>query len=146
MALSLEDRAAIEEIYAAYAHTFDAGDAYGWAALFTPDGRFVRRGEEDVVGTAALQQFVLDRAESAPGITHHVTNVSMAAADDGARGRAYVFVLRIAPGAVLRLRNLGAYEDDLVQDNGVWRIAERRFTSWLAPEGIDAPFSFGPAR
>jgi ketosteroid isomerase-like protein len=39
--VTLQDRAEIAELFARQAHAIDGGDAAGWAATFTADGRFV---------------------------------------------------------------------------------------------------------
>jgi hypothetical protein len=142
MSLSTEDRLEIQELYARYAHCFDSEDAEGYAAVFTPDGRFVRPGFPDLVGTDALTAFVHERHAEAPGVSHHVSNLLVEDTGGGVRGRAYVLVLRVVAGEPLILRNLGLYDDALIQVDGAWRFKIRTFTSWLEPAQIDRPFSF----
>lgn len=146
MTLSTEDRLAIEELYARYSHCFDTEDGDGYAAVFAPDGRFVRPGLPDLVGTEALAAFVHERHAETPGVSHHVSNVLVEESEAGVRGRAYVLVLRVVPGEPLILRNLGAYEDELIRVDGAWRFRTRTFTSWLEPGQLDRPFSFDDAR
>jgi hypothetical protein len=142
MALSTEDRLEIHELYARYAHCFDAEDAEGYAAVFAPDGRFVRPGLPDLVGTQALVDFVHERHAATPGVSHHVSNLLVEETAGGVRGRAYVLVLRVVAGEPLILRNLGLYDDELVQVDEAWRFNTRTFTSWLEPAQLDRPFSF----
>jgi uncharacterized protein (TIGR02246 family) len=109
MKLSIEDRVEIEDLYARYGYGFDEGDGAAWAAVFTPDGSFLRDGEPDLVGSEALSSFVEERAASAPHVTHHTTNILIEGTPGGARGKAYVIALRM-DGGTMRLRNLGRYD------------------------------------
>lgn len=144
MPLDPGQRAEIHELYARYAHSFDAGDGEGYAAVFTDDGVFSLGAERDVRGAVELAAFVGERGDATPGITHHTTNILLDETADGVRGAAYVIVLRTSPGEPLRFRNMGRYDDDIVrQPDGTWRFRRRVFTSWLAPEDLDRPIAFG---
>jgi 3-phenylpropionate/cinnamic acid dioxygenase small subunit len=140
--LSTEDRAALHDLYARYAHAFDGADAETWAGLFSAEGRFLPPGVPDVVGTEALHAFVTARAADAPGMRHLMSNVVVEPTADGAKGSAYFFCLRLANGE-FRLRNFGRYDDEFVQEDGAWKIATRTVVSELEPTLVDAPFSFG---
>ena len=140
MSLTVEDRLEIHELYARYAYAFDSNDGASWADVFTADGRFLRPGEPDIVGSDALEAFVGERNAMAPGVSHHTTSITLEDAGDGARGRAYVLVLRVHEGA-LRLRNMGRYADELVAVDGRWRFRQREYTPWISPEMADARVS-----
>jgi uncharacterized protein (TIGR02246 family) len=142
--LSVEDRLAIEELYARYCHAFDFGDGEAWAGLYTPDGSFVNEGVADFTGTENLAAFVVDRFEQVPGMRHITANIIIEEDGDGARGTAYVYVIRLTDEE-LRLRNTGMYRDDFVRTGAGWRFAKRTFQSWLPPALVDAPFEMGTA-
>jgi uncharacterized protein (TIGR02246 family) len=143
--LTLEDRVAIDQLYAGYCHAFDFGDGPGFAALFTPDGKFVYEGVTEYAGTDALTAFVIDRAEQVPGMRHFTANALVQASEGGASGKAYVFVIRLGDEAPLRLRNTGEYRDEFVRTDAGWRFAQRRFASWIPAELVDRPFELGVA-
>lgn len=142
MALSTDDRAALHDLYARYAHTFDAGDSTAWAALFASDGVFAPPGVDEVVGTDALREFVTMRASGLPGMRHLIANVLVEEAEGGARGSAYFLCLRLSPDGRLRVRNSGRYDDTFVREGGEWRIARRDVVSELPVDLVDAAFVF----
>lgn len=143
MPLSLEDRAEIHDLYMRYAFLFDDADADGWAALFTPDGRFAPPGVEPLVGTEALRAFVANRPSEMAGMRHVISNVLVEPAGDDAVGRAYFTCYRLDAEGGFRLRNFGRYVDRLVRHDGRWCFAVRDVVSELADRLVDAPFAFG---
>jgi 3-phenylpropionate/cinnamic acid dioxygenase small subunit len=142
MALSTDDRAALHDLYARYAHTFDGGDATAWADLFASDGAFAPPGVEEVVGTDALRDFVELRASGLPGMRHVIANVLVEEAEGGARGSAYFLCFRLSGDGRLRIRNSGRYDDRFVRVGGEWKIARRDVVSELPVDLVDAPFLF----
>lgn len=142
MSITLEDRAAIHDLYAAYAHRFDRGDADGWAALFTSDGVFAPPGLEPVVGTEALHEFVAGRSGDLPGMRHLIANVLVEGAPAGARGTAYFLCFRLGGDGAFRLRNFGRYDDTFRKQDGAWKIADRQIVAELPLALVDLPFAF----
>jgi 3-phenylpropionate/cinnamic acid dioxygenase small subunit len=142
MTLSLEDRAALNDLYARYAYTFDGAHADDWAALFTEDGRFKPPGVDAVVGTEALHAFVAARSEATPGMRHLISNVLVEGTADGARGSAYFFAVRLGGDGRFRMRNFGRYDDEFVREGSSWKFASRTVVSELDPGLVDAPFAF----
>ena len=145
MPLTLEDRAALHDLYTKYAHTFDGADAAAWSALFTPDGSFTPPGLEPVVGTEALYAFVANRSDEMPGMRHVIANVLVEADGDAAKGVAYFICYRIGGDGHFRLRNFGRYEDRFARHGGAWRFAVRDIVTELDAELVDAPFAFASA-
>jgi len=137
MQLELADRVEIQELYNSYALAFDTGDAATWADHFAPDGRFIYGGQP-ITGTLALREFFGQRHAEAPGIRHFMANLVLEATEDGARGRISTLVFRQAGDGALRIRTIGAYEDDLVRLDHGWRFLERRYQPWIADEFADA--------
>lgn len=134
MALDASDRIEIHELYAHVAISFDTGDADGFAESFTPDGTFV--AGTDLTGREALADYVRRRFRESPGTAHHISSILVQESDSGARGRAYGLVTGLAADGRLQLRAAGTYDDELVQEDGRWRIRHRRFTSRLAPRHV----------
>lgn len=124
--LSGADRANILDLYGRYALEIDFGDGSGWAACFTPDGRFIaHRGEgtEPVVvtGFAELDAFARNHRTAPSGLSrHHFTNIATDWAPGGATGRAAI--LYVQGKAVL---GNGLYEDLLQRDGDRWLFATR---------------------
>lgn len=132
MPLSTEDQLEIQSLYSRCAICFDLGDAAGFADAFTPDGSFTSGGGDPIVGREALSAYVSRRFEEAPGMSHHICNVLIEESANGARGRAYGVIIGRAADDRLQLRSAGTYEDEIVRDDGRWRIMARRFTPRLA--------------
>lgn len=130
MALTTEDRLAIQELYARYNHAIDLGDPKGWAATFTEDGVF----SAPTTGTFEGAQALLEFAERAQGVKarHWTNNLVLdgdgrSAADGDARsaaGSCYLLLLGVAqrPANVLAS---GIYRDELVCTPGGWRFRRR---------------------
>jgi uncharacterized protein (TIGR02246 family) len=144
--LTASDRFEIYELYARYAHCYDFGRAAELASLFTVDGSFVRPGLDRLEGREAIREYVAERTVAAPGCVHQTGNIYLEELADGkVRGHAYAVVMRLAPGDVLRCRNLGFYDDVIVASDQGWRFARRDYGSWADPSTVDAPFAFeGP--
>lgn len=143
MALTADDRLALNELYSRYAHSYDFGRGEALADLFTEDGVFYRPGLEPLVGREALVELVTERFKTVPGCSHQMTNLYFEEAEDGVvKGHAYALVLRVAEGDSLRCRNLGWYEDELVSTDQGWKFKSRDFQSWLDPDTVDPAFAF----
>ena len=136
--LDTADRLEILDLYARYGWHFDQGKAEEWAALFTPDGRFLRSNAPDIEGREGLADLCRQRQAKTPGLRHLTSNVTLEPANDGARGRAYVLVVRIGDDGSLRVFTLGDYDDELVKLPDGWRFQRRTFSHWLAPELVDS--------
>jgi hypothetical protein len=136
VALSAEDRLDILDLYADYSARFDHGDAEGWADLFAPDGRFTITGERALQGRDELSDFARSMLVYR-GMRHHVSNIRATACVGGARGSAYVLVLRTDRRQRLRLLNAGDYDDELVRVGERWVFGLRTFTRWIPQELAD---------
>jgi hypothetical protein len=133
--LSVEDRLAIEQLYARYNLATDTDDTESLIRCFTPDGRFKGLLEE-VQGHDAMRQQAVERAErkSAQGHTNHQHwNGSFVLEGDSAAGRAsglcyMLFVAKVPDAHEFTIRVMGAYVDELVKKEGRWLFTSRRIT------------------
>lgn len=136
--LSTEDRIAIQDIVSRYAWALDTGDVDGFVTCFASDGELIWdtfERPETWHGHKALRHFAAflrDQPRSA-GRQHHVTNLLIEPATEGARGRAYAAVaLRQGDGPHL-LHVMGWYEDVYRREDGQWKLARRIIRDWSGP-------------
>lgn len=112
--LTTQDYIDIEQNYARYYQTMDAGDLEGWADTFTDDGNF-----NGAVGRAALiesrRRFDLSK------VRHLVSNLVITPTPEGAKGSIYVFVVDRHEGP-LKINSYSRYDDTLVKTSKGWRF------------------------
>jgi len=136
----LRDRNAIEALMWRYVRALDALDADAYAAVYTPDGRFVAGGMT-AAGSDALKKMIADyrqrRAEQqargeTPAPMHHIiTNTHIEFVDrDHARQHAYWMTVFEGQGQELppRVAAAGRSVDELVRVDGRWLIRTRDVT------------------
>jgi hypothetical protein len=128
-----QDRFEIQDLYALYGHTMDAGDFAGWAGLFTEDGVWDRVEEPGgeplfaVTGRRALIEFAReDYAGRGSGMGRHwMGNLVIEGEPPLARGRCYGFLIQLIDGRLEWLAH-GNFYDDLVKIEGEgWRFGRR---------------------
>lgn len=126
-ALSSDDRAAITDLAARYCHSFDLGDAAGWAACFTEDGIFETPLGDTIRGHDALQAFA-NCFQAPTGLPAPMRQLPAAMAIDGdsthATMRCY-FTAYILLNPPLMIA-MGRFEDELQKVEGRWKISRRR--------------------
>ena len=125
MALTLEDRLTIQELYSRYNHAIDSGKGEAWAATFTSAGTFTSNGRTHT-GPVELTAFGSAMAKNMKA-RHWVNNLVIDADGDGARGSCYLMLLRLTPGEQPPATSLvtAIYNDTLVKENGAWRFSSR---------------------
>lgn len=121
-ALSTQDYVEIQQLYARYAMTIDAGNADGWANTFTSDGVF----NNNARGHAALVQFVHDWRDKRSGASrrHWNSNLVITPSEDGATGSVYLLLLDISTRPPAPVSS-SVYEDALVKTPQGWRFKTR---------------------
>ena len=119
--LTTQDYIDIEQNYAKYYHTIDAGDPEGWADTFTDDGNF-----NGTIGRAALME---SRRRAGPSKTRHVvTNLVITPTAEGANGSLYVFI--VDPQEVpVTINSYSRYDDTLVKTSKGWRFKTKMRSS-----------------
>lgn len=116
-------RVEIVELMARYCHAVDHGDGPGWAALFTPEGRFEVVGAFRLDGAEQLSTMPAVVAQKGGGKwRHQVTNLVVDPGDgvESARLRAYGIVTDWGNGG--SLVSFTDYEIRLRRLDGAWRI------------------------
>jgi len=119
--LTTQDYIDIEQNYAKYYHTIDAGDPEGWADTFTDDGNF-----NGTIGRGAL---IESRRRAGPSKTRHVvSNLVIAPTAVGASGSLYVFI--VDPQEVpVKINSYSRYDDTLVKTSKGWRFKTKMRSS-----------------
>lgn len=120
--LTTQDYIDIEQLYAAYNHAIDSGDAEGWAATFSPDGAFNK-----FVGHDALVGFIKYWREKMNGANrrHWNSNLRITPSADGASGTVLLMIVDVGtqpPSIVMT----GQYTDALVKTANGWRFKLRQ--------------------
>jgi uncharacterized protein (TIGR02246 family) len=117
------EKLAIQELCARYCHTIDSQDAAGWAQCFTADGVFEFDGWA-IQGRPALAEYAAVHAR-VMRCRHLTLNCLYEVRGDRATGRSTTVVTLATEGGY-KILGQGAYEDQLVKDDGQWRIVHRR--------------------
>ena len=121
------DHDAIRRIFVDYAKYLDGGDFAGYASLFAEQGVLIAQLGE-AVGPAAIEK-ILDESlgpymRSNPPASIHVMNNHRIDIDgDTAKTEVIWFYLTVDPDTVPTILQAGRYVDDLVRENGQWKIA-----------------------
>lgn len=120
--LTTQDYIDIEQLYAAYNDAIDAGDAEGWAGMFTPEGSFNR-----FTGKEALMGFIKTWREKMNGANrrHWNSNLRIRPSVDGANGTVLLMIVDVGtqPPSIAMT---GQYTDTLVKTPNGWRFKSRQ--------------------
>jgi 3-isopropylmalate/(R)-2-methylmalate dehydratase small subunit len=126
--LTVDDRLAIQELYARYCHAIDGGEADVWASLFTDDGVViagVRLNGRDELRDYAIRRIAATK-EAGIVVQHWNSNLVVTAADGRVTGSCYLMRVERQPGAKdVEVGRLGRYSDVLVKVGEDWRFAQR---------------------
>jgi hypothetical protein len=127
-----EDRSEIEQLLFRYAHTFDAGDFDGFAALFATGTLHLTGIGPPATGVAEVLAFLDSRVimyDGVPRTNHLIHNSLIDVAPDRASATAasYVQVIQSIPGGPIETIVTGIYHDELRRDDATgWRFHTRR--------------------
>jgi 3-phenylpropionate/cinnamic acid dioxygenase small subunit len=140
---------AVENLIARYAELVDAGDfsALGEMfahAVFGGEGDAVVRGREAVEGIFRATVQVYE--DGTPCTKHVTTNIRIHVDDElgRAESHSYVTVFQARPELSLQPIVAGRYRDVFERHDGVWRFAERHFTTDLLGD-VSRHLRVGPA-
>ena len=129
MKLTGQDYAEIEQLYGRYNQGSDFRDVELWLSAFSDDAVFVVGGNE-YKGTEALRGFrtaSFARSEGSPPRRHWVSSLVVTPTADGAKGRAYYFVMNVGSRPP-SIGGSGYLEDVFVKTSDGWRIKSRTLT------------------
>jgi uncharacterized protein (TIGR02246 family) len=133
----LEDQEAIRQVLIAYGEYLDARDYAAYASLFARDGTWTG-GFGSATGPAGIQAMLernLGRPE--PGFInrsnfHLMTTMSVEVRGDTATARSRYLFFTATPENRPQAALAGRYEDELVREDGQWKI-RRRTTHGVIP-------------
>ena len=138
----LEDREQIRQIFVDYAKYLDAGDHAGYASLFADDGVMLAQLGE-AVGPAAIKE-VLDKnigpqvRGHLPEAMHLMNNQRIDIDGDTATTVVVWFYLTSDEDGVPTVLQSGRYNDDLVRENGKWKIKRHDISRVMGRSPMDA--------
>ena len=140
---ALEDREEIRQIFVEYARCLDSGNHAGYAALFASDGVMVAQLGE-AVGPAAIEATLDEHLGPQvrghlPRAIHVMNNQQIDLHGDTATTTVIWFYLTTDPDGVPTVLQSGQYVDDLVRENGVWKIARHDITRIMGRSPMDPP-------
>jgi hypothetical protein len=131
--VNVEDRLAIDDLYARICVALDTGDAAGWVSLFTEDAVFERH--VTVRGHAELLEFIRGRiaARATDPIArpqHWTTNLVLSGEPPEVRGFCYLMkVGRPRDGGPAMIASVAVYRDVLRKVDGRWLVGRRRVSA-----------------
>ena len=126
--LTTQDLIEIQQLYARYNLTLDAGDAEGYASTFTPDGVFNTN-----VGHDAIVKFANTfHAGLGAHVRHWNTNLMILPSTAGASGQVYLVLVDFATTPAT-IAASGSYADELVKTAEGWRFKKRAVRIDAAP-------------
>lgn len=129
--LTVEDRAAIEDLYARYAWALDRGEDDAFAEVFAEESTFEDPSGHYTGSTTAYDVMAAMRANSTfPGRQHWVGQIVMEGTTEEARARAFVMVTARHETGATNLHLVAAYFDHLRKIDGQWRFVTRLAKPW----------------
>jgi ketosteroid isomerase-like protein len=139
----LEDRNEIRQIFVDYARCLDSGDHHGYAALFASDGVLIAQLGE-AVGPAAIEATLDENLGPQvrghlPRAIHVMNNQQIDIDGDTATTTVIWFYLTTDPDSVPTVLQAGRYTDDLVRENGAWKIARHDISRIMGRSPMDPP-------
>jgi hypothetical protein len=126
--LTAQDLVEIQQLYAKYNWTLDAGDSEGYASTFTPDGVF-----NNNVGHDAIVKFA-DTFHAGLGshVHHWNTNLMILPTPQGASGQVYLVLVDFGTKPAT-IATSATYSDEIVKTPQGWRFKKRTTKGDVAP-------------
>jgi hypothetical protein len=139
--LTAQDYADIQQVYAEYYQTIDAGESEAWANTFTNDGVFNGiRGHDALVASNK-------RGGTNKPLRHLHSNLKILPTPEGAEGHVYVLQIDITVKPI-SIATYSRYDDTLVKTPQGWRFKTRQRSSdtTIRPSDGRGGTSSSPAR
>lgn len=141
----LEDRDAIHQIFIDYGRYLDSGDFDSYASLFTEHGEVMLGPMGRAKGRENIRELMRRVLDGRAGSSYHIISSPAVQLDgDWATSEVMWTVVQRDPHGQPRLSMMGRHVDQLVREDGTWRIAQRRGLIDL-PQKMDVPASEGSA-
>ncbi|HXI32284.1 MAG TPA: nuclear transport factor 2 family protein [Vicinamibacterales bacterium] len=123
-----QDFVDIQQLYAKYNWSLDAGDAEAYASTFTPDGTF-----NNNVGHDAIVKFANTfHGGMGAHVKHWNTNLMITPTAEGAAGQVYLVLVDFATKPPT-IATSASYADELVKTAQGWRFKKRQTKGDTAP-------------
>ena len=121
--LTADDRLAIMDLLARYAHAMDGTDPAAFLACFIPDAE-MDIGYRTVKGEAEMREFA-DYFAAKPGRPwyHHITTISIEGHAARARSRSYMLMTDLDEQGRTQHAGCCNYHDEFVKVDGCWLFA-----------------------
>lgn len=140
---ALEDKEAIRQLFSKYAEYLDAADYEGYVGLFAKDGVFGEsRGHDALLKQMNAYGASVAKAEAEgrfkPAI-HLITNIDIELAGDTAKVVVIWNYVTSDPDEVPVILQMGRYNDDMVREDGAWKIANHRISRIMGRRQLEEP-------
>jgi uncharacterized protein (TIGR02246 family) len=123
----LEDLLEIHQLFVDYGLALDAGDFDTYASLFAEDGEVMIGPMGRAKGRDAIRDLMSGMLAAGVGSSYHIISSPQVQLDgDTATSQVMWSVVNLAEDGQARLSMIGRHKDDLVRENGRWKIARRR--------------------
>lgn len=134
----LESILEIQQLFVDYGLALDDGDFTRYSELFAVDGSIALGPMGKANGRPAIKQLMERTMEGRVGTSRHIISspqVQIDASGDRATSQVMWTVVHRGPDGQPVLTMMGRHHDDLVRENGHWKILNRRGS-------IDIPSTF----
>lgn len=123
----LEDLLEIHQLFVDYGLALDAGDFDAYAALFAADGEVLLGPMGRAKGRDEIKALMTKTLSGSAGSSFHIISSPQVQLDgDTATSQVMWSVVTHDDNGQARLTMLGRHRDNLVRENGDWKIARRR--------------------
>ena len=123
----LEDLLEIHQLFVDYGLALDAGDFDTYASLFAKDGEVLIGPMGRAKGREEIQALMTGMLSGGVGSSFHIISSPQVQLDgDTATSQVMWSVVNLGDDGQARLTMLGRHRDDLVREDGRWKIARRR--------------------
>ncbi|GAA4431073.1 hypothetical protein GCM10023169_35240 [Georgenia halophila] len=129
--LTVEDRAAIDDLFAHYAWALDCGDDDAFAEIFTDDATIEDPSGRYTAPDAPRKIMAAMRANTTfPGRQHWIAQTVLEGTGRECSARSFAMVTARHDSGATALHLLAAYFDRLVKIDQRWYVADRLIKPW----------------
>jgi uncharacterized protein (TIGR02246 family) len=123
----LEDLLEIHQLFVDYGLALDAGDFDAYAALFAENGEVLLGPMGRAKGRDEIKALMTKTLSGGVGSSFHIISSPQVQLDgDTATSQVMWTVVTRDDSGQTKLTMIGRHRDDLVRENGDWKIARRR--------------------